>query len=327
MIRRIPAPLNALVLPALLVLGGVVTTALLAAASPDLVAVHWGPSGEADGFAAPWTVVAVTAAVGIGMSTLLATILLIARAEPGQNSWSHKVIAVMVTAAIGLIVGLGIWILVSQADGGPAPAVGGGLGIGFGAAVISGALAALVLPRAESRRAVDPAPAAPVALGADERVVWTRTARMSAPAIAVISAVVLVMLVGVGIAVVLHDGTGWPVLLVPAVFAVLLLSLTAFHVRVDRTGLSVRSALGLPAWSIRPEQIASAGVVEVAPLSEFGGWGVRIGRDRRTGVITRAGEALQVRRRSGRALVVTVDDADTAAGLLSTLGERAAGRG
>lgn len=55
----------------------------------------------------------------------------------------------------------------------------------------------------------------------------------------------------------------------------------------------------------------------VNPMGDFGGWGLRLSVDGRVGVVLRTGEALQITRRKGRPFVVTVDDAETAAAVLS----------
>jgi hypothetical protein len=62
--------------------------------------------------------------------------------------------------------------------------------------------------------------------------------------------------------------------------------------------------------------------VEVSAFGEYGGWGVRFGRSGNWGVITRAGSAIEVQRRSGANFVVTVDDAATGAGLPTSLASR-----
>jgi hypothetical protein len=59
-------------------------------------------------------------------------------------------------------------------------------------------------------------------------------------------------------------------------------------------------------------------VVSVAPLGDYGGLGLRHRRGV-TAVATRGGEALEVTRADGRRLVLTVDDAATAAGVLQAL--------
>jgi hypothetical protein len=102
------------------------------------------------------------------------------------------------------------------------------------------------------------------------------------------------------------------------------LGTASWPVRVDEAGLTVRSALGWPQFVVTAADVESAAVAQVTPLGEFGGYGLRYAPNGRVGIITRRGEALDVKRRNGRSLVVTVDDAGTAAGLLTTLSARVA---
>jgi hypothetical protein len=75
--------------------------------------------------------------------------------------------------------------------------------------------------------------------------------------------------------------------------------------------------LGWPRYRIPADDVAEATAADVGAL-QFGGWGYRV-LPGAHGLILRSGEALLVRRRSnGRLFAVTVDDAATAAGLLST---------
>ncbi|OMQ13877.1 hypothetical protein A7K94_0220525 [Modestobacter sp. VKM Ac-2676] len=69
-------------------------------------------------------------------------------------------------------------------------------------------------------------------------------------------------------------------------------------------------------------EVAEAGVTDVRPFRTFGGWGYRVGRDGRAGVVLRAGAALEVVRGNGRRFVVTVPGAAQAAALLNTLATR-----
>jgi hypothetical protein len=98
-------------------------------------------------------------------------------------------------------------------------------------------------------------------------------------------------------------------------------------VRIDENGLTARPTLGWPLYRIPLADIASAASTTVVPLGEFGGFGLRWGLGKRMGIVTRGGEGLEVQRRDGRALVVTVDDAATAAGLLTALSARAVEKG
>lgn len=327
MIRRLSPSSAVFVVPASVLTAGLVGAALLATRAPAEIAVHWDATGQADGYATPWSVVAQIAVLGIGLTVLFGVLLLVSRPEPQAPRRGEKVLASAATGSTALVAAVGIWILATQPSTGGGPAAWSALLLVPAAAVVAVGTW-LLMPPAVDRRPRDPQPAPPIALAATERAVWIGTARMSRGAIAGIGVGVIAVLALVAFAVLTTDGRAWPVLVVPVVVGALLLGLSSYTVRVDDAGLQVRALLGIPFWRIAPERIASAGVVTVAPLADFGGWGVRIGGNARTGVITRRGEAIQVRRRDGRALVVTVDDAGTAAALLSAVAERAtAGRG
>lgn len=97
-----------------------------------------------------------------------------------------------------------------------------------------------------------------------------------------------------------------------------------WQVHAGPSGLRVRGRLGWWRFSVPAGDIAEAGVVDIDPMSDFGGWGMRVAPGvgvvrRRFGLVTRAGEALEVIRRDGRAFVITVDDARTAAAVLNAV--------
>lgn len=186
----------------------------------------------------------------------------------------------------------------------------GRLLIAVGVAVVAGAVGYLVTP------SLPPAPdepaGAPVAVGATERVSWSRRveSRMSLAlgAIVVVGGLVLGWL------------AGWlpGALLIVVGLAVLLLGSSAL-VTVDRRGLVVAlGALGWPRLRVPVDDIVSVTTGDVSP-AQFGGWGYRLVPGG-SGVVLRSGPALIVTRRSGRRFTVTVDDAHTAAGLLTGLG-------
>ena len=175
-----------------------------------------------------------------------------------------------------------------------------------------GALAGLAGHRTAPQPAAPvggPPPAPPLAIGANERVSWSR--RVSVPWARPVA--LLVLAVGGGIA--LLDGPG-PVALVAVLVAGTALVLGSARVTVDRHGLTVAlGLLGRPRVHVPAEDVASATTADVAPM-RFGGWGYRVVPGGR-GIIVRGGPALVVTRRSGRRLTVTVDDPGTAAGLLA----------
>jgi hypothetical protein len=101
-----------------------------------------------------------------------------------------------------------------------------------------------------------------------------------------------------------------------------LLTTAQFVVTAGPRGFLVRSALGWPRLRIRTADLAKAGTATIDPLADFGGWGIRwvIGPNRkgRWGIVTRRGPGLEVFRHDGRSIVVTLDDAGTAAAVLET---------
>jgi len=160
----------------------------------------------------------------------------------------------------------------------------------------------------------------PVELAPGEIAAWTRRAT-AAPAFS--------WAIGIGIgftilacAVVIPatSGRGWPMAILPVLLVVLVGLTGGWRVSVGPAGLSVRGLLGIPVMRVPIADIESVVAVGVRPMRDFGGWGIRgaVGRGGhwRTGVIVRAGDAIQVTRRGGRQFVVTVDDAATAAAVL-----------
>lgn len=102
---------------------------------------------------------------------------------------------------------------------------------------------------------------------------------------------------------------------------VLLTGFVFLWVRVTVTDTDLTIDLGplhLPRRSIPLSEIVDATVMEVRPM-RYGGWGYRwCGRGCKAYVI-RAGESLLVRRSNGKSVIVTVDDAATAAALVTSL--------
>jgi hypothetical protein len=314
--------LVSLLLPAAL---AVVAAAVQFAWLPQLpasVAVHWSADGRADGFGPAWSLPVLTVVAGLGIPVLFTLILAGTTREAGLTA-TQKILAVAALfAATDIAVATTASLAVQrEAGAGPVPIgalVGGGVLLGLVLAVA----AWFVLPRAVSGRAAPLAPAAPVQVAPGERVVWVGYARFRTGAL--LALVATVVLVTGGVAFAIATSGMWWLILIPAVLLVALLTTTAWRVRVDAEGLTIRAMLGWPAIRVPAAEVASAGTSQLVPLGEFGGYGLRSGLDGRLGVITRAGTALEVRRRDGRAVVVTVDDAATAAGLLEAYASVAA---
>jgi hypothetical protein len=317
---RLPLPVAGILIPAVISLAGVVV-ALVIAPQGD-VFVHWSIDGTPDGSAPAWTVVAGMAVLAF-VAPLTVGLLLIATRRDGPSRVQKFLAGVGVWLAAFLTV-LGLWILIGQRGGAEsAPPVWTGLLLAAATGLVFALLAGWLTPPAG---AVDPSgrTVAPIALAAGERAVWVGRTRLATAGIVAIVAAILFSLAAAIVAMIVTEGRLGAVLVVPLVLTAVLLLTSSWTVRVDDAGLEVRSAAGWPRFRMPAAQVASAGTTEVQALGEFGGWGIRMGRGRRLGIVMRSGAALEAQNRDGRALVVTVVDAGTAAALLGAVAERAA---
>ncbi len=112
-------------------------------------------------------------------------------------------------------------------------------------------------------------------------------------------------------------------IVVTIVCAAAVVSTLAFHVRVDAAGLTVNSIVGLPRVHVPLRDIASVEAVDVNPMGEFGGWGMRWAPGGGFGAVLRSGPGIRVHRTNGKVVTVTVEDAATGAALLGALAARA----
>lgn len=317
--HRVATTLLTLVLP-LAVLG--VVTLVAAGWSgelPDPVAVHWGSDGP-DGFGSlasavvPLVVVGALLAVGAWVLAFFA----------GHSSSTRRIAA---GSSVGMSVLLGVMLLGSLdaqrglVDAAQAPGVTSTLLVAIVAGLATGALAAAVTPGDADQPATLPiaADAPRLALGSSERAVWRRTAFSRSSLVVGVAAVLVVVVLTVVTRV-------WPLGLLAVLLAALLLTMVAFDATVDERGLVARGLLGWPTLQVPLDEVVEARVTTVHPMKEFGGWGYRLGRGGRTGIVLRGGDALEVRRTGDRVAVVTVDDAATGAALLNTLADRARAR-
>lgn len=287
---------------------------------PDPVATHWGLSGAADGFTSVSGTIVMTVGFGLGLSLLGLTLALISKVP----------VLVRACAAIGTGVASFVVALVAASTHGQRglsdAAAAGAPGVwivvaGVGAAVLA-AVSWLLIPGwcvEPEPRAGEPGRA--LELGADERVSWTRSVRSATPAAVIMAGSVLLT---AGLALALRD---WWLLAVPAVLLVLVVAFASIRATIDASGITVRGLLGWPRTRIGLDAIAAATVVDVSALRDFGGWGYRIGvRKPFTGVrgwVLRSGQGLLIERADHSRDIVVVDDAETAAGLLTALLARA----
>lgn len=304
---------------------------------PDEVARHWGARGQVTGtwsLGSQLALLSAIAALSAGACGWVAVVgrqpTTIRRMLAGTGVWTATVLAASQIAALAGQLDLG--------DPFDAPAPGGGLALGAVVGLVLGsAVAALAREPEHGVRAVGtPAPDLPrLAPGGDRgsegdlssdrdragdlgdagaAPTW-EAAPAASRGLLVVAGVVLV-----GSALPLVVGTWWP-LVIGATVLVPIVGLSRFRVRIDPAGLVARSG---PVTLLRVplDEVAGADVVDhLDPFWEFGGWGLRVDVHGRTGLVSRAGEALVVTRADGSQVVATVDDARGAAATLNTLAD------
>jgi hypothetical protein len=283
---------------------------------PNPIASHWGVGGKPDGFSSLGEMVGVLLGIGGGIVLAFGAFTW----ALGQSAVSRRIgAAATAWAAIFLtIVVVGtLYVQLDLPDARDVGDVNGVLLVAILSSAVLAILVAVVVPgdkRLPTTAAV--ASDAPrVRLLEGERATWI--GRASSPVAFLIGAPVLVLSV---VLVVLLQA--WVMLVIAAVVLLALTTLSSFVIRVDRDGLTVRSSLGWPRYRVPLDEVLRADVTQVSPVKDFGGWGWRVGRDGRVGVVLRKGESLLVERTGGRSIVVTVDGATSAAGLLNALADR-----
>ncbi|CAH0281276.1 MAG: DUF1648 domain-containing protein [Rhodococcus sp.] len=281
---------------------------------PDQVATHFSGT-QPDDFSNPlanaWTVAIVIVLVGGGVSAVaaLARVLLIMRR-------TMLIIGLTVVGTIGV---LEIATLARELDLPTEQSVtipGWAIAVGTVAGFAIGLFGATRL-RDHRERVVATAP-----LHTDlprcglelPLVVPVGASRVAAVTVIALSAA------GAGVTCYLSNSP-WPIFLfVP--LTILILSLLRFTVHIDSDGLYV-SSLGMAAFDYDIAEITGASVRTVNPAKDFGGWGLRAKGRGNYAVATEAGPAAFVTFANGDRLTIGTAAADTIAGTLNTLTDRA----
>jgi hypothetical protein len=270
--------------------------------SPQLI-THWGAGSDRTG---PWWTYAVlVAAIGLPVIAIMGFFLARATRISGTNSWMPA-IAVGITTFHA--VGMGVGSVVLNASP-------------LAPALAAAVLTAWLLPReAPGSSAVQVADALPVRGG--EIAAWTGRVELPAWLVAIIAGAAAALIVLAITLLVTIGPRVWPILLAPMLLLTVLIGTAQFVTTAGPAGFVVRSAIGWPRLRIPANDLEKAGVVQVDPMADFGGWGFRWvigpGQKGRWGILTRRGPGLEVFRRDGRSIVVTVDDPGTAAAVLET---------
>lgn len=300
---------------------------------PDPAAIHWGIDG-ANGYGPGWTYLALTMGVGGGIVALFAVIALLAHRMPQSSGtsptadtpkpqWSAtaRLFGAMnlgTSSMISLLMVTSVNAQRGLEDAADAPNVVSWLFVGIALLVGLPVLGWFLQPNVSASPDAGRQATSAIRLAPGEKAAWFGSVAIGRVGIVILAVSMLLLIAATILVFAVEAGAvSWIMVLVTVLVIVLIATTLVFRVRVNSAGLLVRAALGWPRWSIRASEIADVRVVQVNPVGEFGGWGVRIGADGRMGVVLRTGEALQVTRTSGRVFVVTIDDAATAAAVLT----------
>lgn len=156
---------------------------------------------------------------------------------------------------------------------------------------------------------------APMDLGPGELVVWNQE----------ITAWIFLLTGGIGGIALLSVAMVTPLwFLAPLGGVLLLLGIVCgrWSVTVDHRGLSCSTFFGLGRFNMPANTQTIADVTDVRGITEFLGWGFRIGSAGSVALILHNGEALRVQDPQGRSLTVTVKDPATPAALFNAQAER-----
>lgn len=307
--------LLALVVPLAILAAAVLLTLTWRDDLPDPVATHWGTDGP-DGFSALrayLTTSSVVAAV-ISIAFWAAGIWL------GRSASTRRIINATSTWVATLFAAILLLTLNAQRgldDASQAGQVGGLVALALVSASVVGLVIALVTP-GDAKNPAEQGPPSDVAripLTDSERAIWV-TRAVSPPGLLIGAGAI-----AIGLVVMVLTQQYW-LLAVLALLALVTASMSVWTVQVDATGLTARSLLGFPRTHQPISEIVRADVVTIRALREFGGWGWRVGKDGRSGIVLRSGEALQVTRSGERVFVVTVNSPAAAAALLNTYADR-----
>ena len=302
-------PVRELVVPVVAVLAVSVMPLLVLSRLPDPVAVHWGFDGRPDG-SAPLVVDVVLLTVIAALVTLL-PLLAVARTD-------RRTARTMLALSYGMAAAFVLlrWRTLQLNRDVAVWTEAGTLGV---VDLLVGLIVAAPLALAGwwlgGRHPDLPRPVrvvAPHPMPTDGRLVWVGhqawpVARVLGPVLVAAGGLVTALRIGAETLVV-----GGTLMLV----GILLWWSTSITVATGPGGLKVRfGPLGWPVIRVGLDAVEGLEVEDVEPLA-YGGWGYRVMPGVRA-VVLRRGIGLRVRRTGRPDLVVTVDDAATAAGVLA----------
>jgi Protein of unknown function (DUF1648) len=280
---------------------------------PEPIASHWNLLGEPNGAMSRTTAIALHAGFA-----LLAAIGAFVVTRPGDHPRGIATGVGVATFVGSLFAAISIAVVIANRDAATwrdAHQNVLALLLAPGFACVATAVA--------SRAARSLAPAAPriaplptVGLGATERATWMGSARNRGFAIGGIAALV--------VAAIAFSLGNTPTAITTAIVGIVMIPFGEVHVRVDDRGLAIGfGPLAWPRIHVALADIRSAHRLDIDPMRN-GGWGYRgsLTMFGKAAAIVRGGDGLELALDGNRTLIVSTDDAATAAGLLNDLVKR-----
>ncbi|ANP73563.1 DUF3093 family protein [Cryobacterium arcticum] len=249
---------------------------------------------------------------GIALLAALAGLAALSR----RTADIRRTLLLVAGCAAGL--GTGIWLVTAGlvlVSGTPEPDSGGWPLLG----VLAGAFG-LVPFVLSPRRPIEPQQHSPVSvpLAESETGAWFTT--VNVPLFLWLAAILGLATVALAVLSVALGGPGAGGAVTVGLVALSCLAFGRLRVSVDRRGLRVISAFGVPLRRLRLDQIVSARTETIVPM-EWGGWGYRI-MPGRSAIVVAGGPALVVERTNGTLFAVTLPEPELPAALLTTLAAR-----
>jgi hypothetical protein len=280
---------------------------------PDPIATHWTLFGDPNG-AMPL----VTAAALHGGVALLAAIGAFVVTRPGDHPRGIATGVGLATFVGSLVAAIAVAVVIANYKaGGWRDAHQNTLAL-----LLAPAFACIATALASrAARSLEPAarvavPLSTVGLAATERAAWAGRARNRGFAVGGIAAL--------AVAAVAYGLGNTPTAITLAIVGIVMVPFAELHARVDDRGLVV--GFGPIAWPrihVALADIRTARAIDVEPM-KHGGWGYRgsLTVFGKAAAIVRGGDGLELQLDGNRTLIVSTDDAATAAGLLNDLVRR-----
>lgn len=317
--------MTGIVVPLALALAAAVVMLVAGPSLPDPIATHWGPGGVADDFGPLWGILILPPIVALGYSiVVIAVIRSAVQSTPaGRLTVVHKLLvatAPFVSAMVSVIAVGSVLLQRGLGDASDAPSVVPVVLVALASGLALAVVTWFVLPPASPPERTEVRDLPELDLPVTARATWVQSA---APGRVLGElAVVLPVVSAVGAVVAFSAGAPLPVVLVLLLVTLVLAVASGclfWRVSVDRRGFRAVSGLGWPRFVYPLSDIEAAAVVEVNPIGDFGGWGLRWLPGSRLGIVLRSGPAIEVTRHNGRSLVVTVPGAPMGAALVNAL--------